>query len=92
MNAFNALIFALIGTVMEFLPGAFPSWFPRTGADYSSAHALWLGFMGAVQIGLGAGYIVRAHVVSLAVRVLSTGPAADSGALALPSPRGVAGR
>jgi hypothetical protein len=92
MNVLNALIFAAFGAVMEVLPEVFPSWFVRTGADCSSARALWLDVMGVVQIGMGLGCIVSAHLAPFAVRFLSTEPARDSGTLALPNPRGVAGR
>jgi len=92
MNVLNALIFALFGTTMELLPRVFPLWFPPTGADQASARALWLDVMGAVQIGLGSGYLLRAHVVPAVVRILSAVPAGDRGSLALPDPRIVAGR
>jgi hypothetical protein len=91
MNDLNAAIFALIGFVMELLPAAFPSWFPPTGADQSSARALWLDIMGAVQAGLGLGYMARAHVVPFAARMFAV-TAGDRGAAALPEPRVVAGR
>lgn len=91
MNDLNAVIFALIGFVMELLPVAFPSWFPPTGCDQSSARALWLDTMGAVQAGLGLGYMVRAHVVPFAARMFAV-PAGDRGAVVLSDPRTVAGR
>jgi hypothetical protein len=74
---------------MEVLPKVFPSWFPPTGSDQSSTRALWLALMGAVQISIGMGFIVRAHVVPAVLRVFSSAHAAEPGALALPSPRGV---
>lgn len=88
MNAVNALVFAAFGAVMEFLPKAFPSWFPPARADQDSARALWLALMGAVQIALGVGFLVRVHVVPVAYRLFSLIPS-GSGTLALPSPRGV---
>ena len=91
MNAVNALVFAILGSLMEALPKAFPWWFPPTGADEASARGLWLMFMGAVQISVGVGFIVRAHVVPFVHGILSVAPA-ESGALALPSPRGVTTR
>jgi hypothetical protein len=91
MNALNALVFAALGSVMELLPKAFPSWFPPTGSDQASARALWLALMGAVQISVGLGFLVRAHVVPFAYRVLSLVPS-ESGTLALPNARGVTGR
>jgi hypothetical protein len=89
MNALNALIFAVLGSVMEILPRAFPSWFPTAGADQSSGRALWLTLMGVVQIALGFGFLIRAHVIPAALRIISTVPAAGTGSLALPSARGV---
>jgi len=92
MNASNAVIFALVGAAMELLPRLFPSWFPPSGGDQSSGRALWLGVMGALQFGLGFGYIVRLQIVPLAMRLLSAMPAGERGSLALPNPRGVTGR
>jgi hypothetical protein len=86
MNALNALVFTAIGSIMEILPRAFPSWFPPTGADQASARELWLALMGAVQIAVGLGFIVRAHVVPFAYRLLPRVPE-GTGALALPNPR-----
>jgi hypothetical protein len=91
MNALNALVFAALGSAMEILPKAFPSWFPPTGCDQASARAIWLALMGAVQISVGVGYIVRAHVIPFVHGIVSVGPA-ESGTLALPSPRGVTTR
>jgi hypothetical protein len=44
-----------------------------------------------VQISVGVGYIVRAHVIPFVHGIVSVGPA-ESGTLALPSPRGVTTR
>jgi hypothetical protein len=74
---------------MEILPRVFPSWFPPTGSDQSSTRALWLALMGAVQITIGIGFIVRAYFVPAVQRVFSSAHATEPGALALPSPRGV---
>jgi hypothetical protein len=92
MNDSDALIFGLIGSAMELLPRAFPSWFPPTGCDQSSARALWLCVMGAVQIGLGSAHLLHAHIHPAAIRILAAIPAGGRGALALPDPRAVAGR
>jgi hypothetical protein len=92
MNTLNSTIFALIGSAMGLLPAVFPSWFPPTGADQSSTRALWLDTMGIVQVGLGVGFLVRAHVFPAALRILSAIPTSDRGALALPDPHVVAGR
>jgi len=91
MNAANALIFAVLGSVMEMLPMAFPSWFPPSGSDQASARALWLSFMGAVQITVGFGFVVRFYVVPFGFRLLSLVPT-ESGSLALPNARSVSGR
>jgi hypothetical protein len=92
MNDLDALIFALLGSVMEFLPIVFPSWFPRSGADQSSARALWLGVMGATQVAIGAGYVIRAHVVPAVIRMFSATPGGDRSSVALSNSRAVAGR
>jgi hypothetical protein len=92
MNLINALTFSAIGSLMEILPRVFPSWFPPTHADHASCQALWLDLMGAVQVALGVGYMLRAHVAPVVVRILSPGRDGEPGALALPSPRGVTGR
>jgi hypothetical protein len=91
MNAANALVFAILGSVMEMLPRAFPSLFPHSGPDQASARALWLSFMGALQVTVGVGFVVRYHVVPSALRLLSHVPT-GSGSLALPSARSVTGR
>jgi hypothetical protein len=92
MNILNAYAFAAFGAAMEILPRAFSSWFPPTNADQASCHALWLDLMGAVQITVGVGFIVRMQIIPAAYRVLSLVPARDQGPLALPSPRGAHGR
>jgi hypothetical protein len=88
MNALNAVVFAALGSSMEILPKIFPSWFPPTGSDQSSTRALWLALMGAVQIAIGLGFIVRAHVIPGFQRVFSSARATEPGTLALPNPRG----
>ena len=90
MNALNALIFTLVGAAMEILPAALPSMLPRVGADQASTRALWLDFMGTVQVGVGVGYIVWAHAVPVLARLIA--PADDLESAALPAARGLAGR
>jgi hypothetical protein len=92
MNAFNAVVFTAFGSAMEILPKVFPSWFPPTGSDQASTRALWLAIMGAVQISIGIGFIVWAHLVPAVYRILSSVPAQESGALALPIAPGVTTR
>jgi hypothetical protein len=87
MNAANALAFALFGSLMEFLPRAFPSWFPPTGADASSCRGLWLAVMGAVQITLGVGFLATAHAYPLVSRLFSRVPAREAGTMVLPQAR-----
>jgi hypothetical protein len=48
--------------------------------------------MGAVQITIGLGFVIRAHFVPLVGRVFSTARATESGTLALPNARGVTTR
>ncbi len=81
-----------MGSAMGILPILFPAWVLPAGADASSARALWLEVMAATQFGLGLGYIVQARVLPFVARLLSTEPAADSGAFALPKQRGISGR
>jgi hypothetical protein len=92
MNAANALMFAVFGTAMELLPRVFPGWFAHPADNCAAARALWLSVMGAVQIGLGLGWIFRMHLVPLSARMLSSAPAGDSEAIALSKSHGVAGR
>jgi hypothetical protein len=92
MNALNAILFAALGSAMEVMPKVFPSWFPPTGSYQFSNRGLWLAIMGFVQVALGAGFIVRAHVIPVIYRLLSTSHATETGALALPSARGVTAR
>jgi hypothetical protein len=89
MNSLNALIFALMGTVMEILPLVFPSWFPKTCGDQSSSRALWMCLMGGMQISLGAGFVLRAHVLPVFVRVVSSDRQGGAVSLPLPSARAV---
>jgi hypothetical protein len=90
MNTLNALTFGILGMFMEILLVLFPSWFPRNSADQASARALWLGLMGAVQVALAVGFLVRAHVFPMFGRFASSVPAGRS--LPLPVARGVTGR
>ena len=92
MNALNAAIFALLGSAMGLLPAIAPSWFPPNGPDGSSAQALWLDTVGAVQVALGVGYILSTRVAPVAMRILRAIPASDQGAFAVPNPHAVAGR
>ena len=91
MNSLNALAFAALGLAMRVAPWALPASFPRTGAYESSTSALWMAFMGAVQVGIGVAYLSRAHVVPALVRLISSAPAEVRGA-PVPAARGAAGR
>jgi len=88
MNATNALAFAALGTLMELLPRAFPSWFPHTGADESSCRALWLAVMGATQITIGVGFLLTAHALPALRSHFVRVPSAERGSLVLPESRG----
>ena len=90
MNTLNALTFGILGLLMEIVPVLFPSWFPRNSADQASARALWLGLMGAVQVAVAAGFLVRAYVFPMVARFAFLVPSGRS--LPLPVARGVTGR
>jgi hypothetical protein len=92
MNVLNAIAFAAFGSLMELLPRVFPSWFPPTHSDQASCRALWLDLMGAVQMTLGLGFILRTQVLPALYRALVILPAAGRENLALPNPRGVGTR
>jgi hypothetical protein len=92
VNAINAFIFVSMGSGMGLLPVLFPSWFPPTGADESSARAIWLELMATVQISVGITYLVRERVVPFAGRLVAAIRASDAGAVALSKSRGVPGR
>ena len=91
MNAFNALIFALMGSIMEILPMVFPTWFPREGADQASTHALWLSVMGAIQFGVGMAFILRTLLLTVLARISSVRATVGSN-LPLPVARGLTNR
>jgi hypothetical protein len=92
VNDINALIFTTIGLIMGALPTLFPSHFPPTGADSASTRALWLNVMGAAQIILGVGYLIRTHLVPVTARLLTSLPTAAGDSLALPQARSANGR
>jgi len=92
MNALNAFIFVTMGSAMGLLPHVFPSWFPSTGADASSARVLWLQVMAATQVVLGLGYIAQAQVIPFVASLVSADRTADSGPLALSKQRAGTGR
>jgi hypothetical protein len=87
MNAINALAFAALGSLMELLPRAFPSWFPHTGADESSCRALWLSVMGATQITVGLGFLLTVHALPYFRRLFIRVPSTESGTLVLTESR-----
>jgi hypothetical protein len=88
MNAINALAFAVLGTLMELLPRAFPSCFPHTGSDQASCRALWLAVMGATQLIVGLGFLLTVHALPAVRSFFVRVPATDSGTLVLPQSRG----
>jgi len=89
MNFANALVFAVLGWVLEMMPRAFPSWFPHAGSDGANSRALWLSLMGGVQMALGLGFIVRAYGVPAVLRLAAVVPSGEAPPLSLPGARGV---
>jgi hypothetical protein len=80
-----------MGSAMGILAHVFPSWFPPTDAEASSSRILWLYVMATIQTGIGLGYILRANVFPFVARLVSADRTADTGSLAIPKARGVAG-
>jgi hypothetical protein len=89
MNSLNAFAFAALGLAMRVAPWAFPALFPHSGANESSTSALWMAFMGAMQVGIGVAYLARAHAFPLVARLISS---EARGAASLPAAREPAGR
>ena len=92
MNATNAVIFGAFGSLMEFLPRAFPTLFPHCGGGEWSIRAMWLFVMGAVHLSIGAGYILRFNLVPAVGRLLPSSGVEEAGTLALPVARGLTSR
>ncbi len=74
MNLRNAWGFLSFGLVMGLLPLLAPAWFPPTGMDGTSARALWLELMGAVQALLGGVRVLWQVAVPAAIRWLTFVP------------------
>jgi len=55
MNTQNAVGFFVLGILLFALPQLVPALCPVSSGDGSSARALWLGLMGLVNGGIGAG-------------------------------------
>ena len=68
MNIRNAWGFLSFGLVMSLLPLLRPAWFPSTGMDGTSARALWLELMGAVQTLLGGAQVLWRIALPAAIR------------------------
>jgi hypothetical protein len=64
MNNANAAGFVCLGLAMGMLPVLAPGWFPPAAIDGSSARALWLEFMGVLQLLVGGGFLLRAILAS----------------------------
>jgi len=92
VNALNAYIFVTMGSAMGLLAHVFPSWFQPAGADASSGRVLWLYIMATVQVALGLVYIVQAHLIPFAARLVSATRAVETSSLALPKARGLVAR
>ena len=71
MNAFNALVFLVLGVAMAMLPVVEPSWFPPTGIYGSSGRALWLEVMGVLQGVIGGVRVLRDLAVPFVLRSLT---------------------
>jgi hypothetical protein len=74
MNIRDAWGFLSFGLVMGLLPSFAPAWFPPTGIDGSSARAMWLELMGAVQTSLGGGRVLWPMVGPAVTRWLAYVP------------------
>lgn len=74
MNIRNAWGFLSFGLVMSLLPLLRPAWFPSTGIDGTSARALWLQLMGAVQTLLGGAQVLWRIALPALIRGLAPGP------------------
>jgi hypothetical protein len=83
MNLTDSFVFAAIGSAMEALPRAFPNWFPHPAGDPTSRRALWLEFMGAVQITLCLAMILGARVLPALRRAFAL--ASEDGQAAVPA-------
>ena len=55
MNSLSAVGFFVLGILLFILPQLAPTLCPVSSYDGSSARALWLGLMGLVNGGIGAG-------------------------------------
>jgi len=75
MNVKNALGFLFVGLAMKALPGLSPDWFPPTGADGTSASAIWLIWMGRIEILVGGWYLFK-HQARQTLRRLAASPPA----------------
>jgi hypothetical protein len=53
MNFTNAVGFVVFGITSLLLPRIVPAWFAQLAVDGSSTRALWVQFMGFVQLGIG---------------------------------------
>jgi hypothetical protein len=94
MNARNALVFLFVGVAMRALPGLSPDWFPPTGADGTSASAIWLTWMGRIEIVVGGWYLLKHQARQSFRRLAATAPRPGNGAgvsLARARPDGLAG-
>lgn len=86
MNTGNALGFLGFGLGMGVLAWAAPAGLCPVGPDGLSGRALWLGLMGTLQGGIGAGHLIRHALWPVIAGWLAPQPAAAPGREALPSP------
>jgi hypothetical protein len=92
MNSIDSILFMILGAALEAIPRMFPGSFPHVGSDIGNSRALWLEFMGAVQIGLGiSGFLSLRVLPALRVPVPIGSEASSAvpcaGAAGDPSPR-----
>ena len=59
------------GVLMKSLPVLAPSWFPGTGSDGTSASAIWLDWMGRIEVLLGSYYLVKTQLFKSLQRAAS---------------------
>jgi hypothetical protein len=87
MKSSHALGFILVGVFFTFIPSLVPAWFPPNEIDGSNASELWLGFMGWVQITIGA--IRFGHsLLGVLATALEYDPAQAAARAAAPIPTG----
>ncbi|HEY4302167.1 MAG TPA: hypothetical protein VGM73_14930 [Candidatus Didemnitutus sp.] len=92
MKTTDACLFLAVGALMWVAPLLAPGHFPQSGPGLMNPSALWLQFMGWINGGLGALYLVCERIIAgiraLAAAAKST-PAACAQLLRPPLPQGI---